>query len=128
MQHWRTMATETQHSTVDNKRRSSRVFTRVPVRATGKNANGRAFKETSETILVNAHGCLLYLNEPLEMAGMITIINPVTEEEQECRVVFLGDTSKKGQRVGVEFLSPAPHFWGIEFPPDWTNSSRPTVH
>lgn len=122
------MATEAHPSVEQNKRRSSRVFTRVPVRAAGKNANGRAFKETSETILVNAHGCLLYLNEPLEMAGMLTIINPVTEEEQECRVVFLGDTSKKGQRVGVEFLSPAPHFWGIEFPPDWSGAPKPAVN
>ena len=122
------MATEAQQSSVENKRRSSRIFSRVPVRATGKNAHGRAFKETSETILVNAHGCLLYLNEPLEMAGILTIINPVTEEEQECRVVFLGDTSKKGQRVGVEFLSPAPHFWGIEFPPDWSGQPKQAVN
>ena len=104
----------------DNKRRSSRVFIRVPVRAAGKNNNGRHFKEVSETILVNAHGCLFYLNETLEMGSELVITNPVTEEDQECRIVFLGDVSKKGQRVGVEFLSPAPHFWGIEFAqPDW---------
>jgi hypothetical protein len=41
--------------------------------------------------------------------------NPASDEEQECRVVYLGDTSDKGQRVGLEFLSPAPHFWGVEF-------------
>lgn len=111
-------------------RRSSRVFTRIPVRATGKNDDGRKFRENSQTIVINAHGGLLYLHESLEMGADVMLINPVTEEEQECRVVYLGDTSEKGTRVGVEFLSPSPHFWGVEFAPqDWPArpSSRP-VH
>ena len=54
------------------------------------------------------------------MGADLVLINPVTEEEQECRVVYLGDTSEKGTRVGVEFLSPSPHFWGVDFAPqDW---------
>ena len=40
---------------------------------------------------------------------------------------FLGSGSDKGQRVGVEFLTPAPHFWGVEFPPpDWPAKSAST--
>jgi len=101
-------------------RRSSRVFTRIPVRATGKDTDGRKFRENSQTIVINAHGCLLYLHEELQLGSDVVLINPVTEEEQECRVVYLGDTSEKGTRVGVEFLSPSPHFWGVEFAPqDW---------
>lgn len=115
------MATDSQVHTGENKRRSSRVFTRVTVRASGKNIHGKKFRETCQSILVNAHGGLIYLNEPVEVGSEIVIANPATEEEQECRVVFLGDFSKKGHRVGIEFLSPAPHFWGIEFAPDdWT--------
>lgn len=101
----------------DDKRRSSRVFTRIPVRAAGRNNQGRKFRENSQTIVVNAHGGLLYLSQTLELGADVLLINPATEEEQECRVVYLGDTSEKGQRVGVEFLSPAPHFWGVEFAP-----------
>jgi hypothetical protein len=113
----------------ENKRRSSRVFARVPVRMSGKNLQGRSFREVNETILVSAHGALLYLNEPLEIGSEVIITNPVSEEEQECRVVFLGDSSKKGQRVGIEFLSPAPHFWGIDFAPDdWPPRPGPIVH
>ncbi len=115
------MATDPQLQAGENKRRSSRVFTRVTVRASGKNIHGKKFRETCQSILVNAHGGLIYLNEPVEVGSEIAITNPATEEEQECRVVFLGDFSKKGHRVGVEFLSPAPHFWGIEFASDdWT--------
>jgi hypothetical protein len=29
--------------------------------------------------------------------------------------VYLGVLCIQGQRVGVEFLTPAPHFWGLEF-------------
>ncbi len=101
-------------------RRSSRVFMRIVVEVTGKNLDGRKFRENSETIVVNAHGGLLYLTQPVENSAMLVLTNPFTQEEQECRVVFLGDAGEKGQRVGVEFLSPAPRFWGVEFaPPDW---------
>jgi hypothetical protein len=114
-------------SQTSQQRRSSRLFTRIPVRATGKNTDGRKFRENSQTIVINAHGGLLYLHEPLELGAQVVLINPVTEEEQECRVVYLGDMSDKGTRVGVEFLSPSPHFWGVEFAPqDWP--SRPAAH
>ena len=104
-------------------RRSSRVFTRLSVRATGKNKDGRKFHENSQTIVINAHGGLLYLQQSLELGAEVVLANPVTEEEQECRVVFLGDATNKGQRIGVEFLTPSPHFWGVDFvPADWPAS------
>jgi hypothetical protein len=107
-------------------RRSSRVFTRIAVRVQGKNHDGRKFRESSHTIVINAHGGLIYLQEPLELGAELSLINPITEEEQECRVVYLGDTSEKGTRIGVEFLSPSPHFWGIEFAQqDWTSPLPP---
>src|SRR5205807_6783398 len=29
--------------------------------------------------------------------------------------LYLGEPMEKGQRVGIEFLTPAPRFWGVEF-------------
>jgi hypothetical protein len=114
---------ETQTS---SERRSSRIFTRIPVQAKGKNLQGRKFRAKSLTIVINAHGGLLYLDEELELGADLVLINPATEEEQECRIVYLGDTSEKGTRVGVEFLSPSPHFWGVEFAQqDWASHSAP---
>lgn len=105
---------------VQTQRRSSRVFTRIPISARGKNNQGRKFRETSQTIVINAHGALLYIQEPVDLGAELVLSNPVTEEDQECRVVYLGDSSDKGTRVGVEFLSPSPHFWGVEFAQrDW---------
>ncbi len=104
----------------DKARRSTRVFMRVRVVVAGKNADGRRFREACETVVINAHGGLMYLNQPLNMAAILVVTNPFTQEEQECRIVFLGDATDKGQRVGLEFLTPAPHFWGVDFvPADW---------
>ncbi len=104
----------------DKVRRSTRVFMRVRVVVAGKNSDNRRFREACETIVINAHGGLMYLNQPLAMDAMLVLTNPFTQEEQECRVVFLGEATDKGQRVGVEFLTPAPHFWGVDFvPTDW---------
>ena len=60
--------TETQHAA---ERRSSRVFTRIPIRARGKDNTGRKFKENSQTIVINAHGALLYLQETLTLGAEI---------------------------------------------------------
>jgi len=104
----------------DKVRRSTRVFMRVRVVVAGKNSDSRRFREACETIVINAHGGLMYLNQPLDMNSMLVITNPFTQEEQESRIVFLGEATDKGQRVGVEFLTPAPHFWGVDFvPTDW---------
>jgi hypothetical protein len=106
---------------LETPRRSSRVFKRVLVSAEGKNTMGRKFRESCQTIVINAHGALLYLKAELAIGAMVVLSNPFTQEDQECRVVFIGDDVEKGQRVGVEFLSPAPHFWGVDFTPpaDW---------
>lgn len=107
--------------TSESPRRSKRVFMSVPVVVSGKNLLGRKFCETCKSIVINAHGGLIYLNQELEDGVMLLVSNPVTQEELECRVVFLGDMCDRGQRVGVEFLSPSPHFWGVEFmQPDWS--------
>jgi hypothetical protein len=111
---------------VDKVRRSTRVFMRVRVVAAGKNSDKRRFRETCETIVINAHGGLMYLNQPLSMDAVIVLTHPFTQEEQECRIVFLGDANDKGQRVGLEFLTPAPHFWGVDFvPTDWPPTAAP---
>jgi hypothetical protein len=88
----------------------------------------RKFRESCHTIVVNAHGGLLYLNQELESGAMVALANPFTQEELECRVVFLGELGEKGQRVGVEFLTPAPHFWGVELTPsDWNGPPAPSA-
>ena len=96
-------------------RRSGRVFHKMRVQAQGRGHDGRKFREVCETLVVNSHGGLLLVKNEIDQGEMIVLTNPDTEEEQECRVVFVGEPGDAGQRVGVEFLTPAPRFWGLEF-------------
>jgi hypothetical protein len=85
------------------------------VQAHGRAHNGKKFRETCQTVVVNAHGGLLLLKHEVNDGEMLVLTNPETLEEQECRVVYLGDPGDRGQRVGIEFLTPAPRFWGVDF-------------
>src|SRR5215813_10028167 len=96
-------------------RRSARAFRKMRVQAQGRTHDRRKFKETCETVVVSAHGGLLLLKHEVDNGEMLVLTNPLTQEEMECRVVFLGEPIAKGQRVGIEFLTPAPRFWGVEF-------------
>jgi len=96
-------------------RRSQRVFHKMRLQAAGRAHDGRKFREVCETVVVNAHGGLLLLSNEVDQGETIVLVNPLTQDEQECRIVFTGESGSKGIRVGVEFLTPAPHFWGIDF-------------
>jgi hypothetical protein len=96
-------------------RRSARAFHKMRVQAQGRTHDRKKFKETCETVVVSVHGGLLLLKHEVDSGEMLVLTNPLTQEEQECRVVYLGEPIEKGQRVGVEFLTPAPRFWGVEF-------------
>jgi hypothetical protein len=112
-----------------SQRRSQRVFHKMRLQAQGRSHEGRKFREVCETLVVSAHGGLLNLRHEVDNGEMLVLVNPVTQEEQECRIVYLGDTGDRGTRVGVEFLTPAPHFWGIDFEATpRTNSSPETAH
>jgi len=96
-------------------RRSQRIFHRTKLQALGRSHQGRKFREICETVVVSAHGGLLVLRHEVVQGEILVLVSPETQEEQECRIVYLGETGQRGIRVGVEFLTPAPHFWGIDF-------------
>jgi hypothetical protein len=99
----------------ERERRSARAFQCINLVVVGKNHRGKRFSQACQTLVVSEHGGLLCIPQELTMGAELVITSPFTQEEQECRVVFLGDESSKGWRVGVEFLTPAPRFWGREF-------------
>src|SRR5260370_39668827 len=93
--------------TAASPRRSSRVFHKMRVQAQGRAHNRKKFKETCETGVVSGHGGLLLLKHEVDDGEMLVITNPETQEEQECRVVYLGDLEGSGERGGGEVLTPA---------------------
>jgi hypothetical protein len=107
-----------------NTRRSQRLFLNMPVIVAGERPNGNKFAERTTTAVVNAHGALVLLTEPVHGEQMLRIQNVKTGEEQSCKVVDVGSKSDGKTEVGIEFLEPAPRFWHIAFPPeDWNLNS-----
>jgi hypothetical protein len=105
-------------------RRGERLFHKMRLKAQGRGHDGRKFNESCETVVVNAHGGLLLLTHEIDNGEILVLTNPLTQEEQECRVVYQGDCNDRGQRVGVEFLTPAPRFWGVDFTSEQINRAN----
>jgi hypothetical protein len=95
-------------------RRSGRVFHKMRLQAKGRAHDGRKFSEKCETVVVSTHGALVLLKHEIDTGETLVLVHPETLEEQECRVVYQGDPGDRGQRIGIEFLTPAPHFWELD--------------
>ena len=107
-----------------NQRRSQRILLSVPLRVSGKRANGTQFLEHAKTLIVNAHGALLQLQEPVGEGQILNIRNVITGEEASCKVVDLNPGTSGVAEVGLEFAQPNPRFWRVSFPPaDWSARS-----
>ncbi|MFY9527747.1 MAG: PilZ domain-containing protein [Candidatus Acidiferrales bacterium] len=105
-------------------RRTQRVRIAMPVLIRGKNGN-QSFEEETHTLLVNAHGCLIFLGVGVARGQQISIVNPKTAEELPGTVIFLGQKEDGKTQVGIEFAEPSPLFWRIVFPPeDWDPATR----
>jgi hypothetical protein len=101
-------------------RRTQRVQISMPVLVRGPN-----FHEATNTVAVNAHGCLVLLKTKVVRDDQLSLINPKTAEELPAKVVSLGKPEDGKIPVGVEFGEPSPLFWRINFPPeDWFTSSE----
>src|SRR6185437_1922839 len=100
------------------RRRSMRVLLSVPVIVHGKTRDQRDFHEETRTLVVNAHGALLSVATPLAAGQRITIEHKLTQETLDCRIIYAGNPQGGKSQMGVEFVSPSPTFWRIDFPPD----------
>ena len=111
----------TRGGTESSRRRSQRVIVSVPVTVSCEGGNrDAAFQEETQTLVVNAHGAMVALTAKVVKGQTLRVKNRATQEEQQCKVVYLGPASGGKAQVGVDFTSNAPDFWRIAFPPeDW---------
>jgi hypothetical protein len=78
------------------------------------------FEEETNTLVVNAHGALILLANPVARGQVLAITNCATRQKLTCRVAYLEPTQGGRTQVGIEFTQPSPGFWQINFPPeDW---------
>jgi hypothetical protein len=107
---------------MSNRRRSQRVLLRIPISVEFLGSDKQTVAEKTHTLVVSAHGGLLYLKAKVSIGQLVTIKNPNTNQEQSCRVVYL-NAQLDNSEVGIEFMKPAPAFWRVAFPPsDWVPS------
>lgn len=101
-----------------SQRRSQRLLLRVQVVAQRRFGQADSKPEPTETLAVNAHGALILLSPPVEEIEQILIKNTKTNEDQMCRVVYLGSMEADRLQVAVEFTTASPNFWRVAFPPE----------
>jgi hypothetical protein len=103
-------------------RRSQRIDLNVPVVVYRHPSEGPQFYESTQTLVVSAHGALMALTQMVVPRQKFHVQNTDSGEQQECRVVSVKKEPTGPPKVAVEFTRPAPKFWHLAFPPaDWTN-------
>jgi hypothetical protein len=103
-----------------DRRRSQRVLAQLPVVVQGKLADEGPFVDPTRATVLSAHGCLVTLSIAVRLGEKLILRNVATRQEQECRVVYVGERQGGRTEVGLRFKIAAPQFWGLEHPPpDW---------
>lgn len=105
-------------------RRSQRIVLSLPVTVEADSADQPPFTELTHTLVVNAHGALIALAMRVAIGHRLLLENQQTRKTQPSRVVYLGPVHEGKTLIGVAFLTRAPGFWQVSFPPgDWTLES-----
>jgi c-di-GMP-binding flagellar brake protein YcgR len=100
--------------TAEERRRAQRVLLRMPVVAHIKDKAPMS----GTTHSVSATGAMIVLPEGLAAGTKFTLENPKTQQKVEVNVVRPSQLNQDGSLVPVEFVTPAPNFWNIFFPPN----------
>ncbi len=105
----------TRQPTAEERRRAQRVLLRMPVLVHISN-NPKAIEGFTHT--VSATGAMIILREGIPQGTKFIVENPKTQQKVEVNVVRPPQMNQEGSLIPVEFLSPAPLFWNIVFPPN----------
>jgi hypothetical protein len=105
----------TRQPTAEERRRAQRVLLKMTVHVHLPKATKpvEGFTHT-----VSATGAMIILKEGLPQGTKFILENPHTQQRVEVNVVRSAQMNQDGSLIPVEFLSPAPQFWGIFFPPN----------
>ena len=102
------------------RRRTDRVFLRIPIRVQGMDQTGGYFSEETATVEVNRDGARISLRSPLRMGDELRVTILVTGAAALCRVTVqcpnsLGDSPEWGMALSTSMSDVVADFWGISF-------------
>ena len=109
---------ELEASKIRDRRRSRRAPLDISVYVYGHGPGTEPFHEEAHTLNVNANGALLLLSVPVYQGQRLLLTNQLTQQDQDCRVVFLGTQNSRTVETGVAFPQTNPEFWQLHSPPD----------
>ncbi len=93
----------------------------LPVVVQGTLTDETPFVDPTRAIELSAHGCLITLSASISLGDRLILRNTANREEQDCRVVYLGEKQGSRTEVGLRIKTAALQFWGLEHPPrDWS--------
>lgn len=101
-----------------DRRRSRRWALDISVYVYCHGPGDEPFHEEAHTLNVNANGALLLLSVPVFKGQTLLLTNQLTQQEQDCRVVFLGTQYSRTVETGVAFPRTNPDFWQLHSPPE----------
>ena len=95
------------------RRRSSRVSTRIPVKVF---SNEIQEPLDTEAFAVSRYGALIRVPFSPELGSRIEVLNGRSQEMREFRVIRVEAKGNGLYELGLEILYPSRNFWGIQFP------------
>ena len=95
------------------RRRCERFQLTIPVKVYGRTPRNHPFRDVTATMAVSLYGGLLQMKPRVKPGQKILIVNSFTEEERECRVVFVDSKQRGRRKVAVEFENADADFWHV---------------
>jgi hypothetical protein len=102
-------------------RRSTRLEFVTPVFLSGRDATGQRFRELTQTVLVNLHGCKLRTSYHVLVGMLVTLECPKagTTGKAVCVKVWDAPAGVVGHEIAVQLIRPE-NLWNVPDPPaDW---------
>lgn len=98
------------------RRRCKRFEFTIPVKVYGRTPRNHPFRDVTATMAVSLYGGLLDMKPRVKLGQKILIVNSFTEEERECRVVYVDSKQRGRRKVAVEFAKAEGDFWHVYSP------------
>jgi hypothetical protein len=95
------------------KRRGIRVNSRVPL-SVEWDSNGERLRKEAHTRVVNSYGCLVVLQQELQINQQIQVTNMISRHSIPAVVVWRGHVRTEGWERGVKLINPEMDFWGLD--------------
>jgi hypothetical protein len=96
------------------KRRGRRMNSRVPVRLEWDDESGKRTKVEAHTRIVNPYGCMVVLQQSLNLEHRLALTNLISQSSNAAVIVWKGSARPDGWEYGVELVAPEMDFWGLE--------------